>query len=137
MLKIFILNVHFDIMQAYGIHCNFFVQPVCSQLIRFDNVLVGCWWQHYTYLHTHIYLYTLPDCSAHTKYSRTSIHVRTIYNSRCNANSIDSGCLYWMHTETDVFGTLQMHSPVAIDSLVGPNCVLPKTISLLSIYFLP
>ena len=43
LLKIFILNVHFDIMQAYGIHCNFFVQPVCSQLIRFDNVLVGCW----------------------------------------------------------------------------------------------
>ena len=121
------MNVHFDIMQAYGIHCNFFVQPVYSQLIRFDNVLVGCWWQHYTYLHTHIYLYILPDCNAHTQNTAQPAYtdvLSTIQDAmhKVNSQAVYNGCIQRMMYL--VF--CNMHSLVAVVSLVGPKCVLLK-----------
>ena len=78
-------------------------------------------------IYLHIYLYILPDCNAHTQNTTQPAYtdvLSTIQDAMhiVNSQAVYNGCIQRMMYL--VF--CNMHSLVAVVSLVGPKCVLLK-----------
>ena len=78
-------------------------------------------------IYIHIYLYILPDCNAHTQNTAQPAYtdvLSTIQDAmhKVNSQAVYNGCIQRMMYL--VF--CNMHSLVAVVSLVGPKCVLLK-----------
>lgn len=59
--------------------CSFLIYSQSSQLIRFDNMLVGCWWQQQQYS---MYGYMYVCCPIKMQYCPTSVY---LLSSNCYA----------------------------------------------------